>query len=45
YNQEEEEQQQQQDETLQNFDKMSVDLPWNIKQKSNVNEKLDVSLK
>ncbi|CAF2053209.1 unnamed protein product [Rotaria magnacalcarata] len=41
YNQEEEEQQQQQDETLQNFDKMSVDLPWNIKQKSNVNEKLD----
>ncbi|CAF3710693.1 unnamed protein product, partial [Rotaria socialis] len=40
YNQEEEEQQQQ-DETLQNFDKMSVDLPWNIKQKSKVNQKLD----
>ncbi|CAF1613165.1 unnamed protein product, partial [Rotaria magnacalcarata] len=37
YNQEEE----QQDETLQNFDKMSSDLPWNIKEKSKVNEKLD----
>ncbi|CAF3433559.1 unnamed protein product [Rotaria socialis] len=37
YNQEEEEQ----DETLQNFDKMPIDLPWNIKEKSNVNEKLD----
>ncbi|CAF3407120.1 unnamed protein product, partial [Rotaria socialis] len=43
YNQEEEEeqQQQQQDETLQNFDKMPSDLPWNIKEKSNVNAKLD----
>ncbi|CAF4993147.1 unnamed protein product, partial [Rotaria socialis] len=29
YNQEEEEQ----DETLQNFDKMPIDLPWNIKEK------------
>ncbi|CAF4233699.1 unnamed protein product [Rotaria magnacalcarata] len=38
YNQEEE----QQDETLQNFDKMSSDLPWNIKEKSKVNEKLDI---
>ncbi|CAF1646668.1 unnamed protein product [Rotaria magnacalcarata] len=38
YNQEEE----QQDETLQNFDKMSSDLPWNIKEKSKVNEKLDL---
>ncbi|CAF4950055.1 unnamed protein product [Rotaria magnacalcarata] len=37
YNQEEE----QQDETLQNFDKMSNDLSWNIKEKSKVNEKLD----
>ncbi|CAF2021342.1 unnamed protein product, partial [Rotaria magnacalcarata] len=37
YNQEEE----QQDETLQNFDKMSNDLSWNIKDKSKVNEKLD----
>ncbi|CAF3425463.1 unnamed protein product, partial [Rotaria socialis] len=35
YDQEEEEQQQQQqDETLQNFDKMPIDLPWNIKEKS-----------
>ncbi|CAF3174130.1 unnamed protein product, partial [Rotaria socialis] len=42
YDQEEEEQQQQQqDETLQNFDKMPIDLPWNIKEKSKVNEKLD----
>ncbi|CAF3486707.1 unnamed protein product [Rotaria socialis] len=48
YNQEEEEeqqqqqqQQQQQDKTLQNFDKMSSDLSWNIKEKSKVNEKLD----
>ncbi|CAF3661117.1 unnamed protein product [Rotaria socialis] len=40
YNEEEEEQQQQ-DETLQNLDKMSVDLPWNIKEKIKVNEKLD----
>ncbi|CAF4427339.1 unnamed protein product, partial [Rotaria magnacalcarata] len=39
YNQEEEEQQQH--ETLQNFDKMSSDLQWNIKEKSKVNEKLD----
>ncbi|CAF2232003.1 unnamed protein product [Rotaria magnacalcarata] len=38
YNQEDEEQQ---DETLQNFDKMSSDLSWNIKEKSKVNEKLD----
>ncbi|CAF2116069.1 unnamed protein product, partial [Rotaria magnacalcarata] len=38
YNQEEEEQQ---DETLQNFDKMSSDLPWNIKEKIKVEEKLD----
>ncbi|CAF5181856.1 unnamed protein product, partial [Rotaria magnacalcarata] len=37
YNQEEE----QQDETLENFDKMSSDLPWNIKEKSKVNEKLN----
>ncbi|CAF1284744.1 unnamed protein product [Rotaria magnacalcarata] len=37
YNQEEEEQ----DETLQNFDKMPIDLPWNIKEKSEVEEKLD----
>ncbi|CAF1563910.1 unnamed protein product [Rotaria magnacalcarata] len=37
YNQEE----QQQDETLQNFDKMSSDLPWNIKEKIKVEEKLD----
>ncbi|CAF2170837.1 unnamed protein product, partial [Rotaria magnacalcarata] len=37
YNQEEE----QQDETLQNFDKMSSDIPWNITEKSKVNEKLD----
>ncbi|CAF1320918.1 unnamed protein product [Rotaria magnacalcarata] len=37
YNQEEE----QQDETLQNFDKMSSDLSWNIKEKSKVNEKLN----
>ncbi|CAF5168097.1 unnamed protein product, partial [Rotaria magnacalcarata] len=41
YNQEEEEEQQQQDETLQNFDKMSNNLSWNIKEKSKVNEKLD----
>ncbi|CAF1493907.1 unnamed protein product [Rotaria sordida] len=41
YNQEEEEQ----DETLQNFDKMSVDLPWNIKQKSNEIEKQNLSRK
>ncbi|CAF1942898.1 unnamed protein product, partial [Rotaria magnacalcarata] len=41
YNQEEEEEQQQQDETLQNFDKMSNNLSWNIKDKSKVNEKLD----
>ncbi|CAF5214107.1 unnamed protein product, partial [Rotaria magnacalcarata] len=40
YNQEEEEQQQQ-DETLQDFDKMSNNLSWNIKDKSKVNEKLD----
>ncbi|CAF2015042.1 unnamed protein product [Rotaria magnacalcarata] len=40
YNQEEEEEQQQ-DETLQNFDKMSNNLSWNIKEKSKVNEKLD----
>ncbi|CAF2051775.1 unnamed protein product, partial [Rotaria magnacalcarata] len=37
YNQEEE----QQDETLQNFDIMSNNLSWNIKDKSKVNEKLD----
>ncbi|CAF4379131.1 unnamed protein product, partial [Rotaria sordida] len=37
YNQEEEEQ----DETLQNFDIMSNNLSWNIKDKSKVNEKLD----
>ncbi|CAF1400750.1 unnamed protein product, partial [Rotaria magnacalcarata] len=29
------------DETLQNFDKMSSDLPWNIKGKIKVEEKLD----
>ncbi|CAF4956054.1 unnamed protein product, partial [Rotaria socialis] len=28
-------------ETLQHFDKMSSDLPWNIKEKSKVEEKLD----
>ncbi|CAF3316995.1 unnamed protein product [Rotaria socialis] len=38
YNQEEE---QQQHETLQYFDKMPSDLPWNIKEKSEGKEKLD----
>ncbi|CAF2129178.1 unnamed protein product, partial [Rotaria magnacalcarata] len=37
YNQEEE----QQDESMQIFDKMSSDLPWNIKEKIKVEEKLD----
>ncbi|CAF5220252.1 unnamed protein product, partial [Rotaria magnacalcarata] len=37
YNQEEE----QQDETLQNFDKMSSNLPWNMREKSKTKKKFD----
>ncbi|CAF4786906.1 unnamed protein product, partial [Rotaria socialis] len=36
-----EEDEEEQGETLQHFDKMSSDLPWNIKEKSKVEEKLD----
>ncbi|CAF4531987.1 unnamed protein product [Rotaria socialis] len=42
YNQEDEQQQQQIiDETLENFNKMSSDLPWNMREKSKTKEKFD----
>ncbi|CAF3345031.1 unnamed protein product [Rotaria socialis] len=41
YDQKEEKQQQQQRETLENFDKMSSDLPWNMKEKNKTKKKFD----